>query len=348
MRHTPPLILMALAFGQTAAAADAPVPAVAASTLATGGDHIRQFAFDDDPATYFESAGNATQADHFTVTFDAPVAVRSVRVTTGRPEGGDALDRGTLEGSADGKTFEPLVAFAAGTAQAAPAGRKLVALRVRPAADLAHPLVIREIAVTSDPAVVTFKYPVEFRVTSEDPELTAWAEKAGGICERQYAMICEALQSDGFMPRTTVSLTLRNNYNGVAAAGGGRITGSVRYFKAHPEDFGAMVHETVHVVQSYRTRGNPGWLVEGIADYVRFYRYEKDPRPPPRPDRARYDGSYRVTARFLNYVAEKYDKDLVRKLNTAMREGEYKPELWQALTKKTVQELGEEWKESLK
>jgi hypothetical protein len=339
---------VALAVGQPAAAADPPVPAVAASTLATGGDHIRQFAFDGDPATFFASAASAAKADHFTLTFDAPVAVRSVRVTTGRPQGGDGLDAGVLEGSPDGQSFEPLAPFAGGAAEAAPAGKKLVALRVRPAADLAHPLVIREIAVASEPAVATFKYPVEFRAASEDPELTGWAEKAARICERQYPMICEELRSDGFKPRTAVSLTLRNNYNGVAAAGGGRITGSVKYFKAHPEDFGAMVHETVHVVQSYRTRGNPGWLVEGIADYVRFYRYERDPRPPPRAERARYDGSYRVTARFLNFVAEKYDRDLVRKLNAALREGEYKPEIWQALTKKTVQELGEEWKESLK
>jgi hypothetical protein len=37
----------------------------------------------------------------------------------------------------------------------------------------------------------------------------------------------------------------------------------------------------------------------------------------------------------------------VKKLNKAMREGEYKEEIWKTLTKKTVQELGEEWKASL-
>ena len=35
-----------------------------------------------------------------------------------------------------------------------------------------------------------------------------------------------------------------------------------------------MIHETCHVVQRYRGRGNPGWLVEGVADYVRFFVYE--------------------------------------------------------------------------
>ena len=48
----------------------------------------------------------------------------------------------------------------------------------------------------------------------------------------------------------------------------------MKYFKANPDDIGAMVHETVHCVQLYRGRGNPGWLVEGVADYVRFFKYE--------------------------------------------------------------------------
>ena len=80
-------------------------------------------------------------------------------------------------------------------------------------------------------------------------------------------MICEELMSDGFKPLTVIPMTLRSDYSGVAAAGGGRITGSVKYFKDHPNDVGAMVHETVHCVQLYRGRGNPGWLVEGVADY---------------------------------------------------------------------------------
>jgi len=58
----------------------------------------------------------------------------------------------------------------------------------------------------------------------------------------------------------------------VAATAGDRITGSVQFFKAHPDDLGAMIHETVHVVQHYqRRRNNPSWLVEGVADYVRFF-----------------------------------------------------------------------------
>ena len=54
-----------------------------------------------------------------------------------------------------------------------------------------------------------------------------------------------------------------------------------------------------------------------------------------------------MTAAFPAYAAEKYDKDLVRKLNHVMREGNYKEEIFKELTGKTVQELDEEWRTSL-
>jgi hypothetical protein len=143
-------------------------------------------------------------------------------------------------------------------------------------------------------------------------------------------------------------MTLKKDYNGVAYASGGRIVGSVKYFKSRPDDVGAMVHETAHCVQLYRGRGNPGWLVEGVADYIRFFKYEGG-RIGIRltPERARYDASYRMTAAFLAFVTEKHEPQLVRKLNAAMRAGKYSPELWKELTGKTVEELGREWQKSL-
>jgi hypothetical protein len=230
-----------------------------------------------------------------------------------------------------------------------PAGRLIRALRIQPAAYQKHPLAIREVAIASEPPVATFKYPVEFVVNVADaPELKDWAEKTARICERAYPMINEELRSDGYKPPHRVTMTLRSNYNGVAMTGGGRITGSVQYFKTHPADVGAMVHETVHVVQRYRTRNNPGWLVEGIADYIRFFKYEPGKLRPLNPDRARYNGSYRVTAAFLAFLTDKYDREIVRKLNQAMRDGEYKDELFKQLTGKPLAELNKEWQASLR
>ncbi len=332
----------------TAKPAKSPVAATIETTLTTDADHIRQLAFDGDPATFFASEKNVGASDHFTLVLDKLVAVKSLVVTTGRPEGRDQLDAGTLEVSADGDKFESVAKFADGVARARPADRQIKAIRIKPAADLPHPLAVREITIESDPAVAIFKYPVEFVVdVSDAPEMKDWADKAARICERQYPMINEELKSDGFRPRRVVKMTLRKDYRGVAAAGGGRITGSVKWFKDRPQDVGAMVHETVHIVQDYRSRGNPGWLVEGIADYIRFFKYEPGKLGPINPKRAHYNGSYRVTAAFLAYVTEKYDKGLVRKLNQLMREGKYKEEAFQTLTGKTVQELDEQWRATL-
>ena len=136
------------------------VRAVAVSSLATGNEQIRQFAFDADPDTAFASAKNAAKGDSFTLVFDTPVNVKSVRVTTGRPKGGDALAAGVLEVSADGKAFEESAKFEKGTATGG-AAAKVKAVRVRVTEDLDHPLVVREIAVDAEPAVAVFRHPVE-------------------------------------------------------------------------------------------------------------------------------------------------------------------------------------------
>ena len=59
------------------------------------------------------------------------------------------------------------------------------------------------------------------------------------------------------------------------------------------------------------------------------------------------NASYRISAHFLNWVTENYDKEIVRKLNAAAREGRYSEGLWKELAGRTVQELGVEWKTEL-
>lgn len=337
------------------AAEPAPPPrqierAAVESSLPTAGGRIRQLAFDADPNTYFASDRSAKKTDHFTLTFDGPVKAKSVSVLTGRPDGTDALAAGVIELSADGVAFEPVAAtFEKGTATAAlPAPRTVKAVRVRPVEDLKHPLVVREIAVDSAPRVTAFRYPVEFAIDVADaPELREWTEKAVRVCEREYPMICDVLASDGYRPPTQIRLAMRADYDGVAMAGGNRITGSVKYFKSHPADVGAMIHETVHCVQGYRARGLPGWLVEGIADYVRFWKFEPGTAGRVNPQRAAFDGSYRTTAAFLAFVTARYDPQLVTKLNAMLRNGKYDSGVWKALTGKTVEELNKEWRESL-
>src|ERR1700722_11403379 len=285
------------------------VTATVVSTLKTGQSQIRQFALDDDPNTYFESEKNASKNDHFTLQLDATVTVASIEVLTGKPDGSNALEKGVMEVSTDGKKFETAAKFEGGNATARLKNRVVKAIRMHPAEDLAHPLVVREIIIDSKPKVAVFKYPVEFVIdVSDAPEMKDWTEKCAQTCERNYTMICDELMSPGFKPLTVITMTMRNDYKGVAEAAGSRIKGSVSFFKSHPDDVGAMIHETAHCVQLYKGRGNPGWLVEGVADYVRFFKYELPGKVGRlNVEQAKYDGSYRITASFLNYVTMRYD-----------------------------------------
>ena len=195
---------------------------------------------------------------------------------------------------------------------------------------------------------ITFDY-------SEAPELKDWVEnKLKPVCVKWYPIIVGMLPSDGFEAPRKFSIGFRKDYRGVAAAAGTRINCSVAWFKQNLEGeaLGAVVHEMVHVVQQYRRAPggarNPGWLVEGVADYIRWFNYEPDSvRPKPRADRANYNDSYRTTGHFLDYLMKKYDKQIVKKLHAAMRQGKYSVDLWKQLTGKTMEELGAEWKQTL-
>lgn len=340
------LILTALLLSRSA---ETPINARVESSLLSASENIRQLAFDGDKKTCFISAQNLGAGDHFTLLLNQPAEVYSIVVETGKPDGTDLLEGAALEVSADGKSFQELARFTKGIARGAPKTKQVQAIRIRSLRAQQNPLVIREIILDSTPLVAVFKYPIEFIIqVSDAPEMKEWAEKAARACEQAYAMINEELKSDGFKPRRVITMELKKDYDGVAATSGGHIWGAVKFFKEHPDDIGAMIHETVHNVQAYRGNSAPGWLVEGIADYVRFFKWEPAKPQPLTRSRARYDGSYRITAAFLAFIVDQYDKAFVRKLNAIIREGRYKEEVFKELTGKTLLELNEEWRAGLK
>ncbi len=271
-----------------------------------------------------------------------------VAAATGRPGGGDAVRSGTLEVSADGTNFRELARFAGGTARGGPADGPVRAIRIRPGpAD--RPIAIRELVIDADPPVSIFRYPVEFVVdTSDAPDLKAWAEATARACEHAYAMINDELGSDGYRPPRRITLTISADYRGVSKMSGTRIVGSADHFRRRRDDDGAIVHETVHVAQGYRRGRRPSWLVEGICDYVRFFKWEPGKLGRINPATARYDKGYRLTAAFLAYLVERYDRNIVRQLNRALRNGEYDDDLFRQLTGKDLVELDEEWRGTLR
>jgi hypothetical protein len=142
--------------------------------------------------------------------------------------------------------------------------------------------------------------------------------------------------------------------DGVAHCSGTHVHCAARWFRQNldGEAAGAVVHEMVHVVQQFgRSRGGgqtPGWLVEGLADYVRWFLYEPETeRPRPDPATARYTDSYRTTGAFLAWIVEKQGADVVKGLNAALRDGTYTPADWERLAGGTVDDLWAEYVKTL-
>jgi hypothetical protein len=101
-----------------------------------------------------------------------------------------------------------------------------------------------------------------------------------------------------------------------------------------------VIHELSHVVQSY-PRG-VGWITEGIADYVRYFKYEPKPAPPKVGAKASYKDGYKTSATFLSWLEKSKDKDIISKLNLALRTSSYKEDLFKEWTGSDLDTL---WKE---
>src|SRR4051812_12037869 len=158
--------------------------------------------------------------------------------------------------------------------------------------------------------------------TSEVPDLAGWGQQAKGLVEEWHPRIADLLRSDGFTPPGEITIVFKKDMRGVAYTRRATIVIAADWVRRHPDDRGMIAHELTHAIQGYR-RGGPSWLVEGIADYVRFSHYEPHTRVTINPRRASYRDGYRTAAKFLAWVEKAHDRDIVRKLNASLRKGEY-------------------------
>lgn len=212
----------------------------------------------------------------------------------------------------------------------------------------------RQYAAPAEAAGSAGGYQIVFN-TAETPELAGWVERVlRPACEEWYPKIAAMLPSEGYTAPRRVTITFLRESNDVAYAAGTRIVCGGPWFQRNRdgEAAGAVIHELVHVVQHYgsgrRGNPNPGWLVEGIADYVRWFHYEPASlRPRPNPAKAHYTDSYRTTAAFLDYVSQQHGPEVVQKLNAAMRKGDYSDGLWKDITGRSVDELWAAYVETL-
>jgi hypothetical protein len=188
----------------------------------------------------------------------------------------------------------------------------------------------------------------EIKVDTKQIETVAkFAKQAQKVADTWYPRIVKTLGADKTKLPKRVTIVLDLEAGGVAGASGNEIRVSARYVAKNPDDLGMIVHELTHVVQAY-PKYDPVWLVEGIADYIRFFQYESvSRRPRPNPARASYKDSYRTTGSFLDFVATRYDKELIVKLDKALKAGTYSPELFEQATGKNLDTLNSEWLTSL-
>lgn len=140
-----------------------------------------------------------------------------------------------------------------------------------------------------------------------------------------------------------VTFVIDPDYKGVAAASHGIIRFSPKWMLTNPGDIDVVTHEVFHIVQNYPGGAGPGWLTEGITDYVR-HKYGVDNAGAnwsltPFDPKHSYKNSYRITARFLVWTEKNANKKIVDELDKSLRTRTYSPEIWVKLTGKTLDEL---------
>jgi len=176
---------------------------------------------------------------------------------------------------------------------------------------------------------------------NEDPNFNP--EVKAGLIKTFFLVYPKKVKDLNPKALKTLEIKIVTAYIGVAYPINGKITISSKYLRKKPQDFDVIAHEVMHIVQAYPNNSGPGWLTEGIADYVR-YKYGNDNKSagwslPDYTASDYYTQSYLVTARFLLWATQKFGADLVVKLDLHLREKTYTSELWIKYTNKTLDEL---------
>jgi thiol-disulfide isomerase/thioredoxin len=179
------------------------------------------------------------------------------------------------------------------------------------------------------------------------PDLKEWGDRARQICQAWYPVIKDLLPGDPSSFPAAVKIILDPVIEGgiPAYCSGAELHVNSRYVREQMgkgnSDFGMMVHELTHTVQRYGRA--PSWLVEGIADYVRYERYEPTAhRRDFDPDKESYDKGYWVTSGFLAWIEQNHEGAFVEKLHRALTSGTYDDGFFEKTTGKTLPVL---WKQ---
>ncbi len=325
-----------------------PVDALLYSTMPSVAAHRPEMALDGDPQTYFQSLYGMDDGDDFLVILSRAIPMQSLRVVTGDADGQDTLTGGMLETSPDAVHYSQAAVFGPDGVAAMTARRLVRALRIRLSPNQQVPtLLVREISLTGPVKIdhVQAGPGRGFVDISQAPEVAGWAQAAEKQMEASWADTDALLYSDKFIPPNAVNVVYKTGpgVTGIAATGGGVMTVNTAWCRQHPEDTALTVHETAHVIQAYSSY-NPVWLVEGIADYIRWVKFEPEHfHPRINVQKATYHDAYQTTATFLGWCERHYDSRLVTKLNQNVRFGTYQNSLFKDYCGKDVDTLWAEF-----
>lgn len=179
---------------------------------------------------------------------------------------------------------------------------------------------------------------------SEAPTMEIFAKKVAQLCEKNYPKIKQILPNDSL--GQPYRFVIKKNQSNPGITRGSIVYLNSEWFTAHPtDDFGAVIHEMAHVFQAYPP-GQPFWLVEGIADYIRYALGYQNAWSYAHCGihSEHYTSGYWCSAAFLQYVARLYDKEIVSKLNAELKKGAYSDAFFKGHTGKTLEELWQECK----
>lgn len=181
------------------------------------------------------------------------------------------------------------------------------------------------------------------------PDLQVWGERARDLATAWFPHVCQLLSTGDFKPPKRMRFVFREKQGAPAYCAGDEISFSVDWVRAHPEDFGMVIHEMVHVIQAYPANAfGAGWVTEGIADWVRWWRFEPEAMRWPRDvSRSSYRDGYGTTAYFLAWAMRKYDARLIPELDLAMRKAEDPADVFVRRTGKKPDELWAEFQKAV-
>lgn len=325
------------------------------STIAGSKAHGIGAVADGSEETWFQGYRPPYHNDFVCIVLGRPQALTSARVVTGKPDGSNRLASGVLELSPDGTRFTESVPLENG--EAAWSGRigPVKAVRVRATADAKEMMAIREIALQDEvlpkvtvtvPGKAPFgrlsvkcnftRVPARLAVRLRD-ELDAVADWFFTYYPRIVEMIDAPLDGVARDLEVRFSDDMKPGVPGYAQ--GSVMTVSIPFLLGNPAEVrGMYIHELTHVAQAYPGGGTkPGWMVEGIAEAVRYalsppddaWRLAVDAIDPAKVD---YRHTYRDTAPFLLWIQAQNHPGLIAKLSRAMKDKTYGDRTWTDLT----------------